>query len=101
MKTIRGAMMVAAAMMVLVPGAKMLGARFSIPAYEWRGLADEFRPRFLVHRVTARDYAHIRIACSGAMPRHVYILDHRLLEESALEHARDRYPTCSVSQILK
>ncbi|MCJ7422378.1 hypothetical protein [Sphingomicrobium astaxanthinifaciens] len=100
-KTIGGAVAVAAALMVGVPGAKMLGARLSVPAYEWRGTAEEFWPRFLTHRIAARDYAHIRIACPGAMPRHVYMLDHRLLQRSALEAARARHRACTVSQILR
>ena len=101
LKTIGGAIAVAAFMMVAVPGAKMLGARLSIPAYEWRGTADEFWPRFMVSKVAAEDYAHIRIACEGALPRHVYMLDHALLDEGALEAAKDRYPDCRVSQMLR
>lgn len=100
LKTIGGAVATAAAMMVAVPGAKALGARLSIPAYEWRGLGDEIWPRFMVHRLAAEDYAHLRIACEGALPRHVYVLDHRLLDTTALEVTRDRYPDCTVSQMF-
>ena len=101
LKTIGGAMAVAAAMMVAVPGAKALGARLSIPAYQWRGMADEVWPRFMVLKIAATDYAHIRIACQGALPRHVYVLDHHLLDTSALEVTRDRHPDCTVAQMFR